>query len=173
MRSRAFLLYNTRVSFFKTLQEKDKATKAHFAFAVAIGITGIVGLIWLTTLPARFAALSEVEEVAVKEIKASGTNAGDSFGSIATGARTQMASLVDAFKGLTETFKKAEEEVPGVTTLDTSEFYTPSTVTEEIPPEETTTAATTSPDQATTTTPKIDKTERIILIGTTTTKTSE
>lgn len=160
------------MSFFKNLQEKDRVTQANFAFVVAVGISGIIGLVWLTTLPARFASIAEVEEIAATESESPETNMGDSFGSIASGVRSQAASLGDAFKGLAKTFTQAEQEVPGVSTLDTSAFYTPSEVTEEMSSEGKAPTATTSVEYATTT-PKIDKAERIILIGTTTTETRE
>jgi cytoskeletal protein RodZ len=43
------------MSFFSKLQSKSSATKTRFALAVASGATGILAIIWLSTLPARFA----------------------------------------------------------------------------------------------------------------------
>jgi hypothetical protein len=75
------------------IQNKDSASKSRFSLMVAGVITGVIALVWVTTLPARIGekisldSKSESEKVAETEEK-------KDFGSIVGEAKNQLGSLM-------------------------------------------------------------------------------
>ena len=53
--------YTIPVNFLKNLQSKSSTTKAQYAFGIASGITMVIAIVWVSTLPAQFARLSPEE----------------------------------------------------------------------------------------------------------------
>ena len=46
------------MSFLQNLDAKSSATKGRYAFAFAAAITGAIAIVWISTIPARFAQVS-------------------------------------------------------------------------------------------------------------------
>lgn len=74
----------------RRLHEKDSNTKAQYALVGAILVTGVIGLVWVSTLPARFqntASLGgSVEEI--ERIKES------DFGSLIKDTKAQLGNII-------------------------------------------------------------------------------
>ena len=47
------------MSFLKRVQSQSSSTKAQYAFVEACLITGFIGVVWASTIPARFAQMTE------------------------------------------------------------------------------------------------------------------
>jgi len=177
------------MSFFMRMQSKSSSTKAQFAFVTAGVITGIIAVIWVSTVPSR------LREMAPTNIATDDTG-NDSFSKIITDSKEQLGNIIESTK------KPAEEEdtvssmdALNMHTVDDSQGFDNGTVgvapteqqthgtttseTTPVPPEEpimqnngdtgTTTPQTTSYESAS---PQ-EETRHVILISTTTSQRSE
>lgn len=144
------------MAFLKHIQRKSSTVKAQYAFGAATVVTGLIGVIWVSTLPAKFSTIS----VATPSVE--GT---DELNGFLTNTKDQLGSIVEAVNETGETRDK--QPTTNLDMLGVAEV-----------PENTVTATTIIPDQLappqtieSTTTPAVSpkSTEpTFILIGTST-----
>lgn len=145
------------MTFLKHIQSKSSAVKAQYAFGVSALITGIIGMVWVSTLPAKFA------DISISPEPIEGT---EEIGNFFNDTKEQLGSVINA---VSETEGVVEETQAPTTNLDMLGVPGGSDTT-------TTLESTTSPLQitppsipATTTEPVLkNETPPYILIGTTT-----
>ncbi len=77
--------------FIERLKEKPSHVKSRIAFFSAVSFTGIIALVWLSTIPARFHDMETFAPKKVEEQKAAVSNALDE---IITGAKEGIDSVV-------------------------------------------------------------------------------
>jgi hypothetical protein len=97
------------MQFLERLRSKKSHVKSQIAFASAIGVTGIIALVWLSTIPAQF---SKIGEQIVQESDAQTATAGNAIDDLIAGATKSLDALDTEEEGLDQT-----EEQP----LQTSE----------------------------------------------------
>ena len=146
------------MTFLKHIQAQSSAKKAQYAFGVSTLVTGIIGMIWLSTLPAKFA------DISISPPPIEGT---EEMGNFLNDTKEQLGSVIDA---VNETEGVVEEEQVPATNLDMLE--TPA-VSDTVTSFESTTSPlqiTPPPSIPATTTESIPKPEALqyIVIGTTT-----
>lgn len=80
------------MSFLKRIQSKSSAMKAQYAFGISGLVTGIIAMVWMSTIPAQFAAITppEAENVAEED--------GQSFAELLNGAQDQLGNVIEAAK---------------------------------------------------------------------------
>ncbi len=76
------------MSFLKNLQSKSPNTKAQYAFGIASGVTLVIAIVWVTTLPAQFAKLSSEEE--------SADESADGITDFLSDTKDQLGNVIDA-----------------------------------------------------------------------------
>ncbi|MCR4285645.1 MAG: hypothetical protein NUW00_01990 [Candidatus Kaiserbacteria bacterium] len=74
----------------RRLHEKDSNTKAQYALIGAILVTGVIGLVWVSTLPARFQNTASLEGSAeeIERLKES------DFGSLLRDTKAQLGNII-------------------------------------------------------------------------------
>lgn len=92
------------MSFLKNLENKSPTTKANYAFGFATVITGLIVIIWMSTIPARFSDMKGNEKVEKKDGVEQGVQADAKF---LDTAKSQLGNLIHWNK--TETTPTAEE----------------------------------------------------------------
>ncbi|MFZ2253081.1 MAG: hypothetical protein WAW13_02800 [Minisyncoccia bacterium] len=55
------------MDFWSHIESKSSGVKAQYSFLIATFVTGIIGMVWVSTLPARFSSLSEPEELSAED----------------------------------------------------------------------------------------------------------
>jgi hypothetical protein len=73
------------------LRGKDSSTKAQIALISALCVTGVIALVWMTTLPARFDSMALTEDESIQETKNSIT----AVGSFLETTRSQIGNLIE------------------------------------------------------------------------------
>jgi hypothetical protein len=73
------------MSFFEHLRVKPSHVKAHYSFGIAGIITGIIAIVWVSTLPARFDTVTQKAEVQEEK----------DFGSFITEAKSELGNLIN------------------------------------------------------------------------------
>ncbi|MCD5382378.1 MAG: hypothetical protein LR017_03675 [Candidatus Pacebacteria bacterium] len=82
------------MSWLESLKQKSAPVKAHIAMSTAFAVTLVIGLVWSTTLPARFAAVTEsIDDTAVVD------DAEGGFRSLVGSAKAQLGSVVSSIRG--------------------------------------------------------------------------
>lgn len=74
----------------RRLHEKDSNTKAQYALIGAILVTGVIGLVWASTLPARFQNTASLEG-SVEEIERIKES---DFGSLIKDTKAQLGNII-------------------------------------------------------------------------------
>jgi len=87
----------------RRLHEKDSNTKAQYALIGAILVTGVIGLVWVSTLPARFQNTT-VLEGSVEEIEHMKES---DFGSLIQDTKAQLGNIIG---GVTQEEKTLDED---------------------------------------------------------------
>lgn len=82
------------LSLIERLREKPKEMRVQVSFLAALGITGVIGLLWGVTLPTRLKGLSPSDEVAQ-------TESGNDLGSFFANTRNNLGQLIGATDGET------------------------------------------------------------------------
>ncbi len=78
------------MSFLKHIQAKPKEVKVRYAFLGSCVITGMIGVVWASTLPARFTEMKPVEMA--EETESTDTN---DFGEILSETKNQLGNIID------------------------------------------------------------------------------
>lgn len=166
------------MSFLKYIHSKPQHVRRQYAFWFSVSITGFIALIWITTLPARFASVN----VSID------THTDKGVRGVLSDTKEQMANTIATqFQGLTSSKSNTETTYMDMltedvvdnteTTLDSNDFFPKNNAVEmnENPLISTTTSVTnTSNEQdASTTVTDLVPPPKIILIGTTTIQRSE
>lgn len=73
-------------SFFERLREKPKEVRVRFSLLCALCVTGVVGLLWGATLPARLVRVQPNNEAS--------KTAGDNLNSFLSDARSNLAEVI-------------------------------------------------------------------------------
>jgi len=76
------------MSFLGNLQNKSKETKSQYAFGIASVVTGLIAIVWISTVPAQFAKLNIKE--ATPEEKAPGLD------SLISDTKSQLGSIIES-----------------------------------------------------------------------------
>lgn len=92
------------MSFLKNLENKSSTAKANYAFAFATVITGLIVIVWMSTIPTRFSEMKGTEQIEKKDEAGTGAQANAKF---LDTAKSQLGNLVNWNK--TETTPTAEE----------------------------------------------------------------
>ena len=150
------------MSFVNDLRKKPDAVKQRIAFGTAFVTVGIIALIWVISLPARFAdgAVVVAPEVDAED----GSQFGASVGGAFSGMKEQFG---DFFAGFNQEEAIAPEENEGET-ASTSEPEVESTQGAGSAQNSESTASSTPPTVA-----SPSENERVILIGTSTKKSEQ
>ncbi len=94
------------MTFLKHIQSQSSAKKTQYAFGVSALVTGIIGVVWVSTLPAKFA------DISISPPPIEGT---EEVGNFFNNTKEQLGSVIDA---VNETEGVAEEEQVPTTNLD-------------------------------------------------------
>ncbi len=78
------------MSLLTRIQAKSKNVKTQYAFFGACAITGMIGIVWVSTLPARFTEVKPVEVAGETE----SVNTND-FGEILSETKNQLGNIID------------------------------------------------------------------------------
>lgn len=108
------------MSFLKRIQEKDSAAKAQFSLLASGVVTGLIALVWVSTLPARIGntiSLDGKEHTEEQDSKG--------LGSIFGEAKNQLGSLADWKKQLEEESSPQPDSAMGSLMNETQEENTP------------------------------------------------
>ncbi|MCF7815580.1 MAG: hypothetical protein K9M10_02380 [Candidatus Pacebacteria bacterium] len=118
------------MDFLKHIQSKPREIKTRYAFFVAILVTGIIGSVWVSTVPARFS-----NNTIQQEEKTESKN--NPLVDIFSTAKTQFGNIIEATKD-TETSTtqldslqmeiNAEEPIQEIESPVTTEIFIPETV---------------------------------------------
>ncbi len=154
------------MEFLERIQSKPREVKAHYAFVFSAFITGVIGLVWLSTLPSRFGEISIVpppaEESEINDL----TN-------LINSTKTQLGNAIDSLQ--TEKEEVVTENLDGLGREDgfDTQFVEPTRedTVEGILVGETRASSTSRITEQGTT--KGVEGPRVILIGTTTEKSTE
>lgn len=68
---------------------KSSETKVHYALLVAGTVTGLIGVFWVSTLPARFAEIGSVETEVVSE------DDSKSFSDLFSDTKAQLGNIIE------------------------------------------------------------------------------
>ena len=149
------------MDFWSHIESKSSGVKAQYSFLIAGLVTGIIGMVWVSTLPARFSKLGEQEESLVED--------SPGLGEILTDTKAQLGNIIETTK---ETVAEESFNTDSLDSLGESSFHEDSTEvnttqvpTEEVPVVMSPSVATTTPEA----TPET-KSPKMILIGTSTSK---
>ena len=94
------------MSFLQNLQSKSPTAKANYAFAFASIITGLIVIIWMSTIPARFSDMRGNKQAEKKDEGQKGLEAKAEF---LDTAKSQLGNLINWNKAAT---METPEEVP-------------------------------------------------------------
>lgn len=87
------MLYTYYVmNFLERMRTKPQHVKGQYAFLGALLFTAVVGSIWVASLPARFAEVTQQAE----EPRVSSTDSKNSLGALFGSARDQLGAVVDS-----------------------------------------------------------------------------
>jgi hypothetical protein len=92
------------MSFLRDLQSKSQTAKANYAFAFASVITGLIVIVWISTIPARFSNMKGNENRENNDTQQEGVQAGTEFFDT---AKSQLGNIIDWNK--TERKENTEE----------------------------------------------------------------
>jgi hypothetical protein len=154
------------MDFWSRIQTKSSSVKTQYSFLIAGLVTGIIGMVWVSTLPARFSQMAASNETNSEESE-------DSLGlnDLFNDTKSQLGNIID-------TTKESIEEVQPTTNLDS--LGTPSVTENEVRensiPARTSTEPVAVTEEIATTTPEPSyeaKAPKMILIGTTTSQKEE
>lgn len=164
------------------IHKKDKEKKAQFSLAVAGGITSIIALVWITTLPARFGETISLSDIGTEEGQSTEVAEKEGIGSFISDTKSQLGNIFESNKDAIQEEKQALDDKSSLGQLSAQEqqasvingvpegtmnLDTASTTINTFPEQKTTEYA---PESTTTPTPIAP---RIILIGTTSSHSSE
>ncbi len=92
------------MSFLERIQSKPKAIKAQYAFISACIVTGLIGLVWVSTVPARFEELKPTvaNQEAEEEVK--------TFGEVFSDTKNQLGNI-NNWNGDPETDIEIEQQI--------------------------------------------------------------
>jgi hypothetical protein len=163
--SDTILIHLLSMGFISRLKEKPSHVKTQYAFVGAVVVTGAIALVWTTTLPARFGAISASLETVEENVDVASVQ--DGLGAL---LKKQELGGEPTESANTETYTNTEPEgaLGGLT--DWSE---PMVATTTNAPDHGVVTNPPSPTQvpsATTTPPVTAPKPTVILIGTTTKK---
>lgn len=156
------------MGFLSRIQEKNSDTKTWYAFFGATVVTGLIALVWVSTLPARFSggisldakdteALDMLDE-STEEIGSVVSDTKSQLGNLIQGMREESQQIMEGENTALDTMVTDEVAVPGMATESESVPFAP----EPAPIVE-------KEEEAPLPTPE----PRVILIGTTTSQKSQ
>ena len=76
------------MDFLSRIQSKSKETKKHYAILSAGMVTGMIAIVWFSTLPARFAEI-KTEEIATTE------STEPSFNEVLDDTKSQLGNIIE------------------------------------------------------------------------------
>lgn len=76
------------MDFLTKVQRKSKETKKHYAFMSAGVVTGLIAIIWFSTLPARFAEMKSEEMVITEDTE-------PGIAEVLDDAKSQLGSIIE------------------------------------------------------------------------------
>lgn len=112
------------MSLLRRIQEKDSGAKARYAFAGATIVTGLIALVWASTLPARFSGVVSLDGEDAEALDAFEESTQE-IGSAVTNTKSQLGNLIQGVREESQQMKEEEN-----TTYDTI-------VNDEVTPSET------------------------------------
>lgn len=160
------------MDFLKRIQSRSRTQKMQYSFTVAVLITGIIGTVWATTLPAKFANFSLPKPSSSEKTK----ELTDMFAD----TKSQLGSIVETTKQKEDVMEELPTSNLGaLDTLETSEIGTGQNFDAQSPATIPTASAISEPalqpaveneiTESVTLDPERESTQpRVILIGTTT-----
>lgn len=86
------------MSFLEYMKKQPRITKTYYAFFGAFFITGMIGVIWALSLPARFAS----SDIAPESHTATAQSEEGGFTDLFDTAKGQLGLLIESFKTETE-----------------------------------------------------------------------
>ncbi len=165
------------MNILKRIQEKDPVAKAQFSLLASGVVTGLIALVWMSTLPARIGNTISLDGKEHTEEQGS-----KGLGSIIGEAKNQLGSLSDWKKQLEEEYSTQSDSAMDSLMNETQEENTPPPARDALSPAPTSEAVlppveSASIPVATTTSeaapPEPVPPPKMILIGTTTNQKSQ
>ncbi len=170
------------------IQTRDRQKKSHYSVAIAGGITGIIALVWITTLPARLGEKISLSDTSEGFEQSTQTTEEKGIGSFFSDTKSQLGSIFQSNKKAMQEAKQTLKENSSFDDLSPQDQQ--ASVIDRVPDETLTSGETNatssvplnstssenvSPSSTTTPTPSATSVDvpRIILIGTTTSHSSE
>lgn len=140
------------MSLLRRIQSKPSIVKAHYAIAIAGLFTGIVAIIWVSTLPARLNNLSEGARVEKES---------SSIKDFFSETKTQLGAIIEWDEN------SASAPISEPTPIEEPQHEPVSSALSNM------SMSTDTPSEASTSTPQKNETPRVVLIATTTREKSE
>lgn len=105
------------MSFLRDLQSKSQTAKAHYAFGFASMVTGLIALVWMSTIPARFAETSVQMNTFTEDVQEH-----DATAFLQT-AKSQLGTIIDwnSTEPISESDEIHAEHAPNMANLNTLE----------------------------------------------------
>ena len=103
------------------LKRKSEPEKTRYAFLLALGATLLMGAVWTTSLPARFAKIGETED----GVHASDTSEGVGFAELLETSKAQMGSVIEGIQE-SDTLPESSEGDAYPPSTDAFDSLTPS-----------------------------------------------
>lgn len=146
------------MGFLEHVRSKPESVRTQYALGIAGLVTGIIGVIWVTTIPAKFSKTAQNLESESVLFDTLGNAVGDIENQVANVIETSVENVIEVDTKNLDSLVE-DDFAPMLPHEDTSETYTPDEVKAKALP----LTATTSNEQVYTT-PQ----PKVILIGTTT-----
>lgn len=115
------------MSILDQLQAKDKQKKSQISVMIAGGITGVIALIWITTLPARLGERISLSDPSVEGEQSSESTEKKGIGSFLSDTKSQLGSIFQSNREAIQETKQALEETSSFDELSPQEQQAPTT----------------------------------------------
>ncbi len=156
------------MSLLRRIQEKNSDAKTWYALVGATVVTGLIALVWVSTLPARFSGVVSLDAKDTEALDMLEEST-EEIGSVVSDTKSQLGNLIQGMRE--ESQQLMEEENAARDTSVADEITQPTTATERerVPVVEETVPAVEEKEETVLPTPE----PRVILIGTTTSQKSQ
>jgi len=109
------------MSLWRKLQSKSSGIKAQYAFGIAGVITGFIAIIWISTVPARFAEIAPLEDMIAQEDT-------PDFQEIFNDSKSQLGNVIDSLEALPNQLEEASMPTGNLDALDLGTNVDPETL---------------------------------------------
>lgn len=109
------------MSFWINVQSKSSAVKAQYAFGIAGVITGLMAIVWISTIPARFTGVAPQEELTTDG------NA-QNFQQLFNNSKDQLGNVIESIETLPSQLEDSAASTENLNALDRGVSADPETL---------------------------------------------